>query len=159
MNKGVHLMPEGLQQIINIKASLNLGVSDTIKSEFSQINPVDREIIETTNIPDPNWISGFVSGEGNFDAGIRKTSNVLGYRVYLRFRISQHERDTRLLELIINYLGAGRLEKDGRKPLIYLIIGNLSDYRYRASNNYSFLAEQKKIPYSRYKKFRLPRLV
>lgn len=112
---------------------MNLGVSDKIKSEFSNIYPVKREIIQTTNIPDPNWISGFVSGEGNFDAGIRKATNSVGSiksrkeRAYLRFRVSQHERDIQLMELIILYLGVGRIEKDSRKPLIYLVIGNFSD--------------------------------
>ncbi len=53
-----------------------------------------RPIIITTNIPDPNWISGFVSGDGNFDAGIRDSKNIIGVRsrVYLRFRISQDAR-------------------------------------------------------------------
>ena len=128
MNKGTHLTLDGLQQIINIKASLNLGVSNTLKTEFSNITPVKREIIQTNNIPDSYWISGFVSGEGNFDAGIRKSqTNLIGSRVYLRFRLTQHVRDIQLMELIINYLGAGRLEKDSRKPLVYLVIGNISD--------------------------------
>jgi hypothetical protein len=51
-------------------------------------------------------------------------------RVYLRFRLTQHERDTQLMELIIKYLGAGRLEKDYRgptkvgHPVVYLVVGN-----------------------------------
>jgi hypothetical protein len=53
MNKGAHISLEGLQKIINIKASINLGISETIISEF-EVNPVKRPIITTTNIPDPN---------------------------------------------------------------------------------------------------------
>jgi hypothetical protein len=127
MKNKVHLSIEGLKQIINIKASMNLGSSDIVKSEFSKINPVERAIIKTTNIPDPQWISGFASGEGNFDVGIKKNKNIIGYQVYLRFRISQHARDTKLMELIIKYLGAGRLEKDPRKPALFVVIGKLSD--------------------------------
>lgn len=127
MMKGAHLTIEGLQEIINIKASKNLGISDIVKSEFSNINPVERAIIQTKNIPDPNWVSGFVSGEGNFDAGIRKKNYKIGYQVYLRFRITQHTRDTKLMELLIQYLGAGRLEKDSRKNVLYLVIGNFLD--------------------------------
>lgn len=126
MNKGAHLTMDGLQQIINIKASMNLGISDTVKSEFN-VKPAKRPVIKTTSIPDPNWVSGFVSGEGNFDAGIRKSTNVIGSRVYLRFRLSQHVRDTQLMELIIEYLGAGRLELDSRNPVAYLVIGKFSD--------------------------------
>lgn len=31
------------------------------------------------------------------------------------------------MELIMNYLGAGRLERDSRKPAIYLVITKISD--------------------------------
>nr|YP_010835458.1 hypothetical protein QLP32_mgp32 [Perenniporia fraxinea]WFS78691.1 hypothetical protein [Perenniporia fraxinea] len=123
MNKGAHTTVEGLQKIINIKASLNLGLSDAQKSEFNQVKPVERKIIQTTNIPDPNWVSGFVSGEGNFDAVIRTTSK--GYKVSLRFRVSQHQRDSQLIGLIISYLGVGRLEKN--RSAVTLVIGNFSD--------------------------------
>jgi LAGLIDADG endonuclease len=131
MSVGSHLTVKGLQEIVNINASMNLGSSDIVKSKFSKINPVERAIIQTTNIPDPNWVSGFFffSGEGNFDAGIRTATNKIGYRVYLRFRVTQHARDTQLMELLIKYLGAGRLEKDYRKNKICvnLVIGNFSD--------------------------------
>jgi hypothetical protein len=53
MNKGEHISIDGLQQIINIKASINLGISESVKSEF-EVKPVKRPIIETTSIPDPN---------------------------------------------------------------------------------------------------------
>lgn len=55
MNNGAHLTANGLQQIINIKASMNTGLSETIKSEFNNINPAKRGIIESNIIPDPNW--------------------------------------------------------------------------------------------------------
>lgn len=54
MNSKTHLTIEGLHQIINIKASMNLGLSDFIKSEFNDFYPVERPIITTKNIPDPN---------------------------------------------------------------------------------------------------------
>jgi hypothetical protein len=125
MSTGAHLSVDGLQQIINIKASINLGSSELIKSEFV-INPVERPIIKSTNIPNPNWVSGFVSGEANFDVGIKKSKNIIGYQVYLKLRISQHERDIKLMKLLINYLGGGRIEKDSRNPVVYLVIGKIS---------------------------------
>ena len=43
-----------------------------------------------------NWISGFVTGQGNFDVKISEQStNKIGFRVQLRFRISQHPRGRR----------------------------------------------------------------
>jgi hypothetical protein len=49
-----HLTIEGLHKIINIRASINLGLSDFKKSNFTKISPVERPIIRTTQIPDPH---------------------------------------------------------------------------------------------------------
>ena len=71
-------------------------------------------------------MSGFVSGEGNFDIKISqqssyKSSYKLGYRLQLRFRVrvSQHERDKLLMESLVNYLGSGKLYKYLINRLLY----------------------------------------
>jgi hypothetical protein len=53
-NTKEHLTLEGLLKIINIKASINLGISETLKSHFKNIFPIDRPIIITKNIQNPN---------------------------------------------------------------------------------------------------------
>jgi hypothetical protein len=65
MSKKANLTSDGLLQIINIKASMNLGLSHIIKSNFScnNITPVDRPLIKTNNILDSNWLAGFAEGE------------------------------------------------------------------------------------------------
>lgn len=79
LSAGFHLTVNGLQEIVNINASMNLGSSDIVKSNFSKINPVERAIIQTTNIPDPNCVSGWLLvDEGHFDAGIRTATNKIG---------------------------------------------------------------------------------
>ena len=93
LNNKAHLSNQGLNQIINIKASMNLGLSDFLKSEFNKFTPVERQIIKTESIPDSNWVAGFVTGDGSFDVKItQQQTNNIGYRVQLRFRISQHAR-------------------------------------------------------------------
>ena len=57
INNKVHLTDVGLLQIINIKASMNLGLSDLQKSEFIKYKAVQRPIIRYTEIPNPNWIA------------------------------------------------------------------------------------------------------
>jgi hypothetical protein len=71
----------------------------------------ERPVINNDNIPDPAWISGFVSrfapkGHGGvllrteggyFDVRMPQASNAVGTRVQLRFRITQHERDFKLI--------------------------------------------------------------
>jgi len=109
---------------VNIQSSLNKGSSDYVKSNFTNIEPVSREIIETTEIVDPNWITGFVTGEGNFDAGIRKAT--IDKSV---FRVTQNDRDIKLMELIIKYMEAGRIGVDKRKgnSTVSIVVGNFLD--------------------------------
>lgn len=128
MKTKAHLSIEGLNQIINIKASINLGLSDFLKTEFNNFTAVDRQIIKTENITDPNWVAGFVTGEGNFDVRITQDSKYkLGSRVQLRFRISQHDRDKNLMECLTKYLGAGKIYKYPEQPAIVLTVSNFSD--------------------------------
>ena len=89
MQNKVHLTPEGLQEIINIKSSMNLGISDDLKFYFINTVPVKRPTIQTNKIQDFNWISGFVSGDGNFFVDIFKNSSTkIGSQVKLRFSIT-----------------------------------------------------------------------
>jgi hypothetical protein len=50
MNTKAHLTEEGLQQIVNLRASINLGLSDLQKSRFPNYNSVARPIISSTEI-------------------------------------------------------------------------------------------------------------
>jgi hypothetical protein len=120
-NKG-HFTTEGLQEIINIKCSMNLGLSDELTLNFFNTVPVQRPTIKTINIPDFYWISGFVSGEGNFFVDIFKSSsNKIGYQVKLRLSVTQHKRDKELLELIASYLGAGIVNIHSEKAYVFKI--------------------------------------
>jgi len=46
MNRKEHLTPDGLQQIVNLKASINLGLSDELKVYFSNTIPVPRLLVQ-----------------------------------------------------------------------------------------------------------------
>ena len=61
-----HLIDEGLQSVIAIKASLNLGLNDDLKGAFPDINPVPRPLVENSKVPHPEWMAGFTSGDGSF---------------------------------------------------------------------------------------------
>lgn len=128
VNNKAHLTLEGLEKIVNIKASMNLGLSDMLISEFPGYVPVERPVISNDNIIlNPYWISGFVSAEGNFDVRIPSTNSKLGYRVQLRFRISQHSRDLILMQKIVEYLGSGKIYKYAGKSAISLTIVDFKD--------------------------------
>jgi len=128
MNKKEHLTILGLEKIINFKASINLGLSDIVKSKFKNIVPVERPIINITTIPEPQWIAGFVSGEGNFGVKFKKSlKNKTGYQIQLIFIITQHQRDINLIKVLQKYFGSGTIRKDPRHPAVYLILINFSD--------------------------------
>jgi len=132
---------EGIKEIVNIKASMNLGLSDELKSNFINTVPVQRPTIKTTNIPDSNWISGFVSGDfclklplvfdlsgkgtskgGNFFVDIFKSnSNKIGFQVKLRLSITQHSRDKELLELIVKNLAAGIVNIHSENAFVFKV--------------------------------------
>ena len=104
-----HLTTEGLKKLVNIKASMNKGyLSDELKAAFHDYIPVQKPLLQIQEIKDPNWISGFISGEGSFYIIFTKSLNSrLGEKVRLRFSISQHIRDEALIRSLILYLGCG----------------------------------------------------
>jgi len=69
MNIGKHLTMEGLNKIVSIKAAMNKGISATLIESFPGITPVERPLVEFTEISDPFWLVGFVYGEGCFHVG------------------------------------------------------------------------------------------
>lgn len=61
-----HLTLEGFKKIISIRASMNLGLPDELKTSFPDIMPVNRPIIKSIINYDPYWLAGFTSAEGSF---------------------------------------------------------------------------------------------
>ncbi len=117
MKDKLHLTEGGLQEIINIKASMNKGVSEEILAEFPNTTPVDKPIVKEPVVTDirPNWLAGFTSGDGCFYLYAEKDSKLRsGYRVKLRFNICQHSRDKSLLECIKSYLDCGNVLESSR---------------------------------------------
>ena len=91
-----------------------------------------------------------VGGEGNFDAGVRKSSeSKLGLKPYLRFRITQHNRDIKLLELLIDYFKSGRLETNPKKSTVNLVIGNFSSWL-RSLTNFIYKIFNSAVAYVRW---------
>ena len=62
---------------------------------------------------DPNWICGFVDGEGTFYVGINKHNEMTsGYQVLPEFRVVQHVKDIQLLHALKNYFGCGVVRRN-----------------------------------------------
>lgn len=104
-----HLTKEGLEKIISIKGSINLGLPSELKAAFPNIiTLVERPEISNMVIQSPYWLAGFTSGEGSFMIKIKKASTyIVGYQTLLEFELAQHSRDFALMESIISYLNCG----------------------------------------------------
>jgi len=123
-----HLTPEGIRKLVAIKAPINRGLSDKLKAAFPNTKPESRPAFDFTGVLDPNWLAGFVEGEGSFlvHTPKSKTTN-LGKSVRLEFTISQHIRDEQLIKSLVQYLDCGRTRLDPRGSVIYFTVTRLSD--------------------------------
>lgn len=127
MSNKEHLNPEGLRKILSFKAALNRGFTGTLSKYFPDITPVAKPSIETTEIPDNNWLAGFTDAEGSFGVTVYKSKTNIGFAVGLRFRLTQDGRDLKLLQIISNHLSCGRLCTEPTNSAIRLDVAGLSD--------------------------------
>jgi hypothetical protein len=125
MNNQEHLTDLGLQKIINLRASLNLGLSEGLKVAFPNTKPVTKTLVIFEKIPSPQWVAGFVSGEGCFNV-VTSKSKTEGLSVRLRFILSQDSRDEQLMKSFITYFDCGRCEK-AKDGMVYFCVTNFSD--------------------------------
>lgn len=126
-NKDYNKNLDGIQYIVNIKASLNLGLSLQLKEAFPQTIPAVKPLTITQEIPHPEWIAGFTSGEGCFSATIRKSLTKIGYNVELTFILTQHIRDEQLMNSLVAYFGCGSYYKHNKSDYGWFKCGNFSD--------------------------------
>lgn len=143
-----HLTIEGLEKIVSIKAAINKGLSQELIEFFPGIIPAKRPLIVTSNIPDPNWISGFSCGESCFDIRIiQSVKYTAGYQIQTRLRITQHTRDRALLYLIASYFDCGKIELSRNvenfcvssyKEVVNIIIPFFNKYPLLGSKNLEF---------------------
>ena len=137
LNLRVHFYNEGVKQILSLKASMNLGLSERLKIQFPTVVPEPRPVVSFQGIPDPHWLTGFVDGDGCFYVNIKKTKlrparagTVSGFQVIVSFYIYQHVRDELLLTKLLDYLKCGRIDKaPSTKPqgIVRFTVLKLSD--------------------------------
>lgn len=116
----VHFKSPGLQQVINLRASINRGITDILKQEFPLTVPVGR-IVFSPDLPlNPFWIAGFTTGDGHFSYFFEKLSN--GNEVVrLRFNLTQHIRDEVLIKCLMEQFNCGsyHLNKESYNYNVY----------------------------------------
>ena len=85
---------------------------------------------------DPNWITGFVDGEGCFYVGINQHNKTKLWQLLPEFRIVQHQRDEQVLYKIQKYFGFGTVNVNH---------GDRKEFRVRGLENLNKIVEFFKI--------------
>ena len=108
IKKGEHLTEEGLLKILGLKTFLNQGLSEKLINAFPNIISVNRPNYMFKGIPDPFWVSGFISGDGSFYLHVNnlksKLSEKIYFKVVLNFKVCLHIRDEEVIKGLFNYL-------------------------------------------------------
>lgn len=119
-----HLNIEGILKIANIKASMNTKLEVV---DIPDIVPVPLPLLPLITVRDINsyWLAGFTSGDGCFSVSVIKSKAKLGETSWIRFILTQHNRDEDLMKVIAAYLGCGKINKDHKAT--YLVVQRLSD--------------------------------
>lgn len=120
-----HSCLEGIQRVVSIKSSLNLGLSKDLKEAFPNtiaIENMESSIKNNTiqNELHPDWIAGFSTRESNFFIVTQKSRSDL--YVSLRFSVSQHSRDLLLLESFTKIFGGGSVINYKNRPLCEFVV-------------------------------------
>ena len=90
-----HLTEKGISKLIELKGSLNKGLSENLRDNFSEINLLERVEFKFDGIPSPYWIAGFVSGDGSFNINTTKDRN---RKIQLRFAVNLHIREEQVIK-------------------------------------------------------------
>ena len=128
MSSKEHLTQVGLEKLVAIKASMNLGLSDSLKVAFPLCKPVSRPIYALQPLC-PQWVAGFTSGEGYFGVKLLSSNTIkTGKQVRLIFQITQHTRDEFLMKSFMNYFECGKYYSAQRAEYGDFIVIKLSDH-------------------------------
>lgn len=94
---------------------------------FPNTKSVLRPLVESSEIPHPQWLAGFVSGEGCFFINIFKATTKLGFAVTLVFQLTQHSRDIELMKSLISFLECGCYASRSNKDYGNFLVTTISD--------------------------------
>lgn len=106
-----------------------MGLSEKLEESFPNIIHAERPVVKPAEIKDANWLRGFVEAEGCFQIITQESKDKRINSISLRFTLTQHSRDSLLLESFVDYLGCGRGYSISNRKEIYFIVSVFSDIR------------------------------
>lgn len=127
INKG-HLTPEGLIKMASIKASINKGLSKTLKEAFSKAIKIDPSSLQNEladlkegKAINPYWVAGFTEAEGCFFVNIQENKAKASYQIRIGYQVNQHIRDQSLIKSLREFFECGRIEPSNKAAIAFRI--------------------------------------
>jgi NADH:ubiquinone oxidoreductase subunit K len=130
MSEKEHSNLQGIQTIVNNKASMNWGLSNELKIAFPDTVPVKKEeVVNNYNIlvSAKEWMAGFSTGESNFFISVQKSKTKSGIATSLRFSIAQDSKDASLLESFVNFFACGYVVKYKNRSVCEFVVTKIDD--------------------------------
>jgi NADH:ubiquinone oxidoreductase subunit K len=123
MLENKHTNLEGLKEILEYRASLNWGLSESLKESFPSVVPVKRVEIKDNILSNlsSDWLAGFSAGESNF------FRTISGTKVWLRFSIAQDSRDILLLKSLVEFFNCGYVSQYQNRKVCEFIVTKIND--------------------------------
>jgi hypothetical protein len=82
-----HLNLTGFLTILTYYASKN------VLKYYADIRPYGKPVVSLPDSLNPDWVSGFVAGDGGFSVYVKPAKDyALAEKAYYRFHITQHSR-------------------------------------------------------------------
>lgn len=122
MHKKEHLTSGGLQKIVSIKALMNKRLSPDLQTKHTGCNPVSRPVVLIPENFEPNWLAGFITGDGCFLIDIKKGQTKTGFIVTLKVCITQHSCDIELMKSLVTAFGCGRIESNAQGSIVNFVV-------------------------------------
>jgi hypothetical protein len=116
---------------LSLRTNLNTGTSEKLQNAFPNIIPIPRPTFLLQDIYDPQWLTGFIDGEGCFIINIQNCISSVDGRIYnkvwLTFFITQHFRDVLLMESLIKYLDYGQVVRKSSMTVVNFKVGKFDN--------------------------------
>lgn len=160
-----HLTPEDLIKMASIKASINNGLSISLKEAFPTAKLIDQRAalinpsgVDLSSLPkglldvkegksiNPFWVAGFTEAEGCFFVVIQENKNKASYQIKLGYQVTQHNRDQSLIKSLKDFFECGRSEPNGNAAISFRItkLKNITDNVIPFFFNYPLLGSKLK---------------
>lgn len=121
-----HLTEEGLREMASLRATINKGLSKTLKQAFPDVKPIElpSSVTEFTTQPEtinPYWATGFTEGEGCFFVIIHENKAKGYFAVRIGYQLTQHIRDFLLIKSLKYFFKCGRTEPSRKAAISFRV--------------------------------------